>query len=67
MQANDLMVILPIAAGVVSGIITIVGLIAEKTKNTTDDKIVHWARLIWSFIPIGQMDPKQMGWKKEKK
>lgn len=50
-----------IAALVVPAILTALGLIAEKTENTTDDKIVAIARKIWSWIPIGQMDPAKMG------
>lgn len=61
MDPATIMAIATAGAGVISGLIAVAGLVAEKTKNTTDDQIVKWARMIWSLIPIGQMDPKKMG------
>ena len=61
MDTRDILTILPIAAGVITGLLALFGAVAEKTKNTTDNEIVKWARLIWSFIPIGQMSPSRMG------
>lgn len=50
-----------IAALVVPALLGALGLIAEKTSNTTDDKIVAIIRKIWSWVPIGQRDPAKMG------
>ena len=61
METSDVLTLLPYVAGAITAVIALVGVIAEKTKNETDDKIVQWARLIWSFIPIGQKDPAKMG------
>lgn len=64
MEAEQILAIIGASAAAISSLIGLAGVVAEKTKNETDNKIVQWVRLIWSFIPIGNMNPGDMG-KKE--
>jgi len=50
-----------IAGSVIPVLLTVIGLIAEKTPFDWDNKILAVVRKIWGLVPIGQMNPKLMG------
>lgn len=52
----------PLIATALGGMFVAFAAIAELTPWTWDNIVVKLIRQIWAFVPVGETDPKKMGW-----